>query len=314
MNFKNVKIFFIILLLAVNIFLLVNFVSSDRKSSHIDAQTITNIVKILESNGISIGRETIPDEHFTSDIIEAEFDSGYYERVAAAVSLSEKESVNIMPDSSLKIIMKNGDQFSLDLKFRVEYVSDGLSMITAAEFAEMFSSKDTAESLGFAGSSLTGNEKKAVKAFLAPQELFQADSAFSYTVSSIYANGETKLAVCRQTIDGTEIRDHVMYIELKDGRVSRAAGMWFYIHSFKTYSADVYDQLSVLFEELDYKNSQLSDTDPMNSSYAITDMSFTYCIYWNTQQDGLFFIPAWKIATDNGETRFYNAVNCKLYE
>ena len=314
MNFKNVKIFFIILLLAVNIFLLVNYISSDRKSSHIDAQTITNIVKLLDSNGITIGRDTIPDEHFTSHIIEAEFDSGYYERVAQAVSLSEKESVNIMPDSSLKIIMKNGDQFSLDRKFGVEYVSDGLTAITAAEFAQMFSSKESAESLGFAVSILTGKEKKAIKAFLAPEELTQKDSAFSYTVSSIYSNAETKLAVCKQLIEGTEIRDHVMYVELKDGKVSRAAGMWFYIQSSEIYSADIYDQLSVLCEELDYKNSRFFFFFPLSSSYSITDMSFTYCIYWNTRQDGLYFIPAWKIVTDNGETRFYNAVNCELYE
>ncbi|MBQ7821795.1 MAG: hypothetical protein IJ391_05885 [Clostridia bacterium] len=312
MNFRNVKIFFIVLLVAVNIFLLFSYMSSDIRSSHIDDETINNITQVLSSHGVTVNTQTIPRESYRADIIEASFDAGYYERVAQAVSMSEKESVNIMPDNSLRIIMKNGDSFTLDRRFGFEFVSESMTPMSISEFAAIFSAEENAFGLGFAKTSLTSDEKKLVNALLAPESMTNADSPFAYKLTAVYSNDSAKVVVCDQTVDGTNVHEHTMYIEITNGSISRAAGIWFFAESMERYSSNLYDQLSVLFAELDHKNSIPAENAV--SEYSITDMGFTYCIYWNTRQDGLFLIPAWEIVTDRDETRIYNAVNCELYE
>jgi regulatory protein YycI of two-component signal transduction system YycFG len=312
-NFKNVKIYFITLLTAVNLLLLFGLLYSNNASKHIDEYTVSNITSVLSENGISVDNQTIPREVHSSSIIEIPFDSGYYERVASAVSTCVRESINIMPDNSIRLIMTNGDNYNLNSRFGFEFSLSDTSPVSASEYKAMLLSEESIKATGLSPASLSSKEKKLISRLLYPEKLNYTDSQFSFNVSSVYAGNDYKLAVCDQTIEGSGIRAHRMYIEIKDSQITRASGTWFFPEVTEKYSYELYDQLSVLFEEIDHKKSreQASNT---GDTYTITDMDFTYCIYWNSRQDGLYFIPAWEITTDKSETRVYNAVNCELYE
>ncbi len=315
MNFKNVKIFFIILLVAVNIYLLYGYTSNGTRSTHVDEETVSNLTQILGENGIHIDQSTILRDLSGAEIIEAPFDSGYYELVASALSLSEKESVNIMPDNSLRIIMKNGDSFMLDRRFYLEYSSKDISPASRFELEDMIANEENRLAGGYTQSSLSSTEKKLIASLLEPDSITESGSCFSYNVSGVYSNNVSKLVVCDQTIDGITVHSHRMYVELADGRITRAAGTWFFAGETEAYSSELYSQPSVLFEELDYKlELSNSATQALPDTYSITDMDLTYCIYWNSRQDGLFFIPAWRLSTNTGQVRVYNAVSCELYE
>ncbi|MBO7148475.1 MAG: hypothetical protein J6V93_01325 [Clostridia bacterium] len=313
MNFKNVKIFFIILLTAVNLLLLFGLLYSGNANARIDEETVSNITSILSENGISANNQTIPREVYSSGIIEIPFDSGYYERVASAVSACERESINIMPDNNIRLIMTNGDSYNLNSRFGFEFSLSDTQTLSASEYKAMLLSEESIKAADLSPASLSSKEKKLVTKLLYPEKLNYTDSEFSFNISSVYAGNGYKLAVCDQTIEGAGIHSHRMYVEIKDSQITRASGTWFFPEITEKYSYELYDQLSVLFEEIDRKKLR-EQTGNTVDAYTITDMNFTYCIYWNSRQDGLYFIPAWKIATDSGETRVYNAVNCELYE
>lgn len=313
MNFRNIKIFFILLLLLINTYLLYNYFSFDKNSSRIDTETIQNVVSLLESNNIIISPQTIPSSYPDADIIESEFDSKYYENLTTAISLAERESINIMPDNSIRMIMRNGDLFNLNRRFGFEFISKS-SHTQDSLIPDMISSQASS-----ADASITKEEKKLIDSFVYPDTISEQHAPFSYEVGNIYTVDSRKIVFLFQTIDGIYIRDHSMCIELESSKVTRALGTWFFPKSSEEYSYDLYDQLSVLFEELDLKNTQAdSESDNagelISNKYTINEMSFSYCIYWSSAQDSLFFIPAWKIAADTGEVRYYNAVNCELYE
>lgn len=310
MNFKNVKLFFIMILVAVNAYLLFGLAVSDKEHAQIDETTLNDLVDLLDTNGIELDKELIPREKLYSDIIKTDFDADYYERVAGDISVSEKESVNILPDNSIRLIMKNGDQFLLDRRFGFSFVSERRTQITADEFARLIASVKGSDMLGLTRSTLNKDEQKLVHDFLYPSSKAQTDDVFSFEASTVLQNGSSKILVCEQTVDGIAVSGHTMYLELEQTAVTRAAGTWFFPQNSEAYSYDLYDLPSILFKELEYKN----DSNETCDDYEIEELYFTYCIYWNTRQDALFFIPAWKLVTKDGETRLYNAVNCELYE
>ena len=312
MNFKNIKIFFILLLFLINTYLLYNYISFDKNSLRIDAETIQNVVSLLESNNIIISPQTIPTSYPDADIIESEFDSKYYENLTTAISLSERESINIMPDNSIRIIMRNGDLFNLNRRFGFEFISKS-SNIQDSLIPDIILSQSSADS------SITKEEQKLIDNFVYPDTISEQHAPFSYEIGDIYTDDSRKIVFLFQTIDGIYIRDHSMCIELESSKVTRALGTWFFPKISEKYSYDLYDQLSVLFKELELKNYQYDNGEDntaelISNAYTINEMSFSYCIYWSSTQDRLFFIPAWKIAADTGEVRYYNAVNCELYE
>ena len=97
---------------------------------------------------------------------------------------------------------------------------------------------------------------------------------------------------------------------MDNNKILCATGKWFYPEKYTSYSYDLYDQLTILFKELEYKKGAYPD----NKGYAITNIESAYCLYWKTGQDGFFLVPMWKITTDEPDIRYYNAVNCSLYE
>lgn len=312
MNWKNVKIFFIIILAAVNIYLLASYVTVRKESTVIDDATLNDIVTLMSENGIAVDKANVPREKMHASIVKSDFDSGYYERVASALSDCEKESVNILPDNTLRIIMSNGDQSWLDRKFGFIFVSNDLTQLTSDDF---ISSISTDSYDGYSESSLKRKEKDTVSAFLYPEDICKDAKAFSFDIEAVFQKGNNKIVVCSQKIGEFSLSGHTVYVELTDNTVSRAAGTWFFPQNSDNYSYDLYDQLSVLFKEIELAKTVNSGNDVgENASYKISGIDFTYCIYWNTNQDGLFFIPAWKITTDTDEVRLYNAVSCELYE
>lgn len=319
-NFKNVKIYFLIILAAANIFLLVNYFAAGVQNDKLDANAISDTVSVLMKNMIGINTDTVPDEYQSGEIIECTFDSGYYERIAALIGGSERESVNILPDNSIRVTLTDGDCFILDSSFRIDYTAAGNEYTGLAEIRDIFSENGLkTDVLKEAG--LSEGLKKAAKGLLVPENQRDTAPFFSYKTVGAYSYKDSTVAVFTQTLNGKEIRDHVMYVEFADGKAVRAVGKWFYPESALTYSSEVYDQLSVLFKELEYKNNvygtadlNIFTLDSARLCYSITDMDTAYCVYWKTGQDGVFFIPAWKISTDEPGIRYYNAVSCELYE
>ena len=319
MNFKSIKIFLILLLLAINVFLLYNYISYEKSSAKIEPETVEEVVSILDNNGIGLDGALIPLNYPQADIIESGFDSTYYESLASAISFSERESVNIMPDNSLRLIMKNGDCLVLNRRFEFDFT-------TKEKQSENYSKElvTLINSSSFFDTELTNAEKKIIDNFVYPKAFGESVSAFSYQINAVRSDNNVKIIKLSQTIDNIYIREHTMFVELCTDKISRAYGTWFFPQNSERYSSELYDQMSVLFAELDYKKSLINadngDSDASDvqndasDGYEITGLDFNYCIYWNASQDGIFFIPSWKISTSTNETRYYNAVNCQLYE
>lgn len=309
MNFKNIKIYFIVLLVAANLFLLVNLFIGGRQENSLDADTIKETVLILNENQIEINNGTVPTESIDPFIYECAFDNGYFERIAKKISGNERESVNILPDNSLKITLTGGESFVLDNNFKVEYMSPLGSADILTDITDIFEETPIYTKV-LQSTDISDESIRAANAFLVPEDDDKQSTVFSASAAASYKYKDKTIAVFVQTVDGYELREHIMYLVMDSDKILCATGKWFYPEKYTSYSYDLYDQLTVLFKELEYKKNTYTD----DTGYTITEVENAYCLYWKTSQDGFFLVPMWKITTDEPSIRYYNAVNCSLYE
>ncbi len=301
MNWTSLKTYLIILLVVINLFLGLSYINSLNKTSHLDENAIVNTVELLGKHGVEIEASDIPSRVYDSSIIECPYSEDYYEKVAISISSSEKESINILPDNSIKITTESGESFTFDSGFGISY-----NRASATDDSPLLTLEYSPDSDKPA--SLTKEQNRALSSFLYPE--YQGNKTFSYSIRSVAKkDGENAIVVCEQNIGGIPVGDHSITVELDKDAVIYAAGYWFFPTDSKSYSYRLYDQLSILIKETQITNSNESQSE----GYKITSVDHIYSTYWSANRDNVYFVPSWAITTENFENRVYNAINCEHY-
>ena len=303
MNWTNLKTYLIILLVTINVFLIFNYVDSTNGTAQLENTDILNTVEFLEKQDIRIKKEVIPTEVYNSNIIECSYGEEYYELIATLISKSEKESINILPDNSIRINTINGSSFTFDSSFGFSYAKSPINENSELMTLENLSDQDNQVSL-------TREQRKALSFFFNPAS--QTNNKLSYSVESATtkANGNL-LVTCFQHINNIPVYSNTITVELKDNEIINASGTWFFASDTETYIFRLYDQLSILVKEaqLFKANSEDNKTTP----YEINAIEHIYSIYRSANNNKVYFIPSWRLLDNNSNERIYNAVNCELY-
>ena len=306
MNWKSVKIYLIFILAAVNIYLAASYISSQSRNMRLDSEAVANTVSFLQKNGVSIEKNVIPEQLYNSNIVETPYEENYYENIATVLSDSEKESVNILPDNSIRIMMQNGSVFTFDSKFgfsfynsdRIDEIDKTPALFSAATFTEQQPTKE---------------QLRVLKRFLYPYDK-STSKIFDIEITSAQSDTDGYLYIsCVQTVYNTPVNNNTVMIKMADNEITDAEGTWYFPSGVSVYTYEQYDQLSILFK--DAGSNKLSGNISGNENeHKINALDYIYCIYWNATRDKIYFIPAWRITYDGGDSRIYNAVNCELYE
>lgn len=324
MNWKNVKIYLIIVLLLLDIFLAVNILILGNGKSRLEKDSIENTVGILGEGGILIDPSLIPDELESLKIIESSFSGIGYETVAEKISDSVKESVNVLPDGTIRIYTADGSSFSFGSGFGFSYSAPNdsaraiISPIATcdltsanADNAEVFDAPSNVADAEVSAESLSKEETELAASFL-NKLTFAGVSSFSYRYDYRSTENDKTYICCVQTADGIDITDNRLILTLADGKIVSADGAWFFADNSSAYSSELYDQLSILLKELQTKLALGSDN--AESVYNITSLERVYCPYFNSDRSAVYFLPGFKITTDEPAVRIYDAVNCELFE
>ena len=303
MNWTSLKVYLIVILAAINVFLTVSYIDSANKNSRIDNNTLVNTVEFIEKQGVLLDQSIIPTEIYNSKIIECPYGEEYYEKIATAISGSEKESINILPDSSIRINTKNGASFTFDSSFGFSFVR-----FHNDSEAELLTLDDTG--IDNRPTSLTKEQSKELSAFF--KAAAQSSDDLSYSVTSVYTKDTGNvIATCYQHINNVPVSSNVLTVEFDKNQIISAIGTWFFPYSAENYTFRLYDQLTILIKEAQSFNVD-KDESPSDVR-RITSVQHVYSIYRSAANDRVYFIPSWKLVSDDGSERIYNAVNCELY-
>ncbi|MBQ8552501.1 MAG: hypothetical protein IJ428_06785 [Clostridia bacterium] len=334
MNWSSVKNLLIAILLAANLFLLFNIVRQDRTRGYVDEEEVYGAVELLAERGLDVDVSGVPLEKFNAPVYESLYSDEYYTEAAQTLSASPRELLLSLPDGGFSISAENGTVVEFDTEFGFAYMKYGNSesaaytKITAENFASEAALWDEI------GASRLNALIKRAEDFL---ELCVGDDyILSAKVTDSYhdsGSGFTYL-LARQLLGDYPVYSHYAVCVFDGDELVYASGRWYFAPFDEDYNTELIDQVNILFTDLTALRSYsiapfaLADISDAEAQFPTKDtatdlddtalpsvksMQACYAIYWNANKTALYFIPAWQIDHNDGQTVVYNATNGTVY-
>lgn len=339
MNWSSVKNLLIAILLAANLFLVFNIVRQERSRGYISEDKILDACEILTKRGMEVSSELVPKKKFNSYVYESSYNDDYFTLTAETLSSSKREALYTLPDGSLSITTENGAIFDCNSAFEFCYrksnsiQNPAYTDITAEDFL-----KEAQANIPLANKDVK-NLVKIANDILgkrnSDENEFSSKIIYSYTQKS---DGKTYLYL-KQLLGDYEIYSHYAVCIFEGEELCAAYGRWYFSPINKKHNTELYDQISILFTNLSVQTQNLQaaenaslydettntppdsiETEPPIHSEAkplsfpaIKEITPCYAIYWSSDKNALYFIPAWQISHSNGQTIVYNATNNSVY-
>ncbi len=286
MNWKNIKSFLLILLIAVNIFLAF-MVKKQSGASGYSAEALANVTELLEQNGIYAEKNilTLPTKEM--EIVTCTVDDKYSSTVSK-LFLKEEKDIFTTP-TGYSVYGKNGELLKISPSMDIYYSSDGITE-----------------------GSLTNAEKKdieddAVTEILSDILLSNENSDFGFKITSISMSDELYEVTLVQTLSGHPVRNHRLHCIIKDSSIVFASGKWCFLPINEKISEHLLDSVNILFVERAEIGSHKSNTEKHTVEY----MEQCYISQTLGKENQLYFMPSWHISwmEDTIPDTFYNALN-----
>ena len=282
MNWKNIKTFLIILLVAVNIFLAAMLIGRTSLKVY-DKEAVGNISALLSEGGISAGDKFLNLKDNESKVYVCNIENDYSENVAIKL-MGEYDEVFATPDgaeffgkdSSLKL----GDDFALTYSKSDFNIPDSCNQMN----------DDEIETLKEKISLVLGNDF----------EIISAESSDSVQCATIM-----------QTFDKKNIQNHTLKCYFDRDSLSYLDGTWCFLSIDDSFSAHTLDSVNILFIEKSALELAREKDENIPDSLTVENMSICYCSHISLDASKLYLMPSWRIQwKENGiEDSYYNAVN-----
>lgn len=314
MNWTSVKNLLIAILVAANLFLIFNIVRQDRTREYIPEEEIFGAAEILSERGLRVDKTAIPDKKFDIPVYQSPYGEEYYTETAEALCRSEREMLYSLPNGGISITLKNGARMEFDSEFGFSYYTSNVSDTDA--YTEITADYFTESSSGTPVSTARLKALDEIAAGLLCTRLSDASPFGALTVSAYTESDGFTYLLARQTLDGYEIYSHNAICVFAGDDLIFARGRWYFADSEKNYPTDLYDQVSILFNDLQTLKSMSADGAETNKNAPLPSIEAVaprYAAYWNADKSAIYFIPAWQIDHIGGLTIVYNATNAEVY-
>ncbi len=314
MGWNRVKIVVVGVLIAFNLFLLYMIREQARQSEYIPEQTAAQIVKLLEKDGITLADGALSRKKETPVIYGGDLPEDYYTETAAALSGS-MVSLSFPSPNGVVLSMENGDRCAFNGGFRMRYETDGFTELL--EESGFFGADPVhfmeQESLAL----LTSREERVlsetVSSFLMRADGITERGAqypvrYEVLASGFNENTRVRYLVCVQTVRGMRVMNLCSVFAVLDGKVIGMSGEWSFAAVGTAYSAQLYDQIHILYSVKEHMHAQ-----NIPVAVRITSIALVYTVYYQADSGAYYMIPMWNVATDTGESYLFNGVDGSYY-
>ena len=337
LNWSAVKNLLIAILVAANLFLVYNIARQNKIRGYIPEDAVEGAVELLAERGLSVPVECIPLKKVKEPVYESTYSDEYYTQTAQTLSGSPREMLLALPEGGFSITAENGAVVDFDTEFGFRYLKNGIS-------DEMAYTEITADSFSsyLENDRAAGGKRMKALSSLAKSFLNSCNGGDGFltceTVGGFYSPEEDAtylLAV--QNIGESDVYSHFAVCVFKGDELTAAYGRWYFGGLQEDYSAQIIDQVNILFSDLnelrllsfaEYSLTDefaetapgAADTDAGAAAEpeevllpSVTSMNLCYITYWNADKTALYFMPAWQIDHMDGPMVVYNATNGTTY-
>lgn len=312
MRWKSIKTVMIVILLGVNLWLIYLLVGRYMAQTYFGHDVLQNAVEILARDGIVLSAEQIDPKRRNADVYAAEKSVDYDDGVAAVFTASPINEVFPTP-AGVRMIADNGDVISLNQGFGVSFLAGGEERETVTAIADWaVRAGDPLPPEQYALRGLREVLETRLNAETSGGAVVTVHAKLCFDAA--YRFGEYTLFRCSQEIDGKKISGHTVDCLFDaDGSLIWLDGTWGFLSLVRNYSAQLYDQINILFIEKTARAEQrLGDPDAVPGTLTLASMQMCYIL--NVADDAetggshVYYSPAWQIAYTDGTVRTYSAV------
>lgn len=282
MNWKNIKTFLIILLVAVNIFLAAMLIGRTRLKVY-DKEAVGNISALLEDGGITANEKFLNLKDNDSKVYVCNIENNYSENVAKKL-MGEYDEVFATPDGTeffgKDSRMKLGDDFSLTYS-KIDFdIPDPKNEMS----------------------------KDEIKAF---KEKIASILGSDFRIISAKKQDSVQYALIVQTFGEKNIQNHTLKCYFNGDSPLYLDGTWCFLSVNDSFSAHTLDSVNILFIEKSALELARAKNESIPENITVENMSICYCSHISLDASKLYLMPSWRIEwKENGiDDSYYNAVN-----
>jgi len=296
MNTRSIKTAIIILLAAVNIFLIYNIAALDMRVQNIPADMIENASAILKGRGIDADMKLIPARKPVNYIYEGVFPE-YSEIVKNFSGASDEEIRNGHYVTLDEIAIFNAGEYTFDFEDNMQI------KIVKSDYAGGVTVGELADYADFNRNDMSGAES-IIRDFL--RKYPAQDIRTGFDILEFKKDGGRDIVRINQTADGLYIASHTAYIIIEDGEVKYFSGRWYFGKlsggpDGNGYRMPLLDAVNILFKSLEH------DGDSLNGA-KLENMGKEYNILEQHGMDTFYFTPSWVVSFDGGRNFSYDMI------
>ncbi len=314
MGWNRVKLILAAVLLCANLVLFGLIQSQARSSDYIPDEAVKRLLTLLEKDGISVIDDALKTKRQTMVIYGGDMGDTYFTDAAKALSGS-KVSLSFTAPGGETYTMENGDRCAFDGGFSLRYEARDLSE-RVGDVA--FSALDPANVSALATVTEVAARdvwpvERTVSRFFervngALDRSLQNGILFDRQGCFYDGNTGVYYYVCTQRLRETPVTNLCAVLAVYENEVIGMKGEWCLSPVDTTYSAQLYDQVNILYRVKD----RIAE-DSASERIAVTSLSLAYVVHYHADGSRYYFLPAWCVTTDEGASYMLNAVNGAFY-
>ena len=310
MRWQHIKTVMIVILFGVNLWMIYLLVGRYTAQAYFSVDVLQNTVDILARDDIHLTVNQIDPRKRDAEIYEAVMSETYFTDVAAIFTDSPINEMFPTP-TGVRLTADNQDTISLNNAFGINFLAGGQerkTMEVIAEWAVRAGEQLTPShfSLRELRSSL---EERLIIALTESGTVAPVHAKLS--IDAVYRFGDYHLFLCSQEIDGLKLSAHTLqWLCDSAGNLLWLDGTWSFLSLVGNYSAQLYDQINILFIERDTLDA-LRETESVGPM-TVDEIRFCYVFHLAADKETagrlVYYSPAWQICYIDGTQHTYNAV------
>ncbi len=286
MNWRQVKIFLILLLAVVNLLLFYLTANFYAQRSFISEDTAVRAAALLKDSGIDVSAELLRVQNDQPDTWYCDYVKDDYLYLTATMLFgAEPSRVYLLPDG-----------------MRAES-ADGAVVRLCEDLSVLYTAKETGADewrTAFENAAETGRDTEAEQKIL--EKLLFLESG-SLTGTSFYAAGERLFAVIAQSQAGIPVSGMECVFGFSGGTLCYAEGNCFFMRPAGMQSAPILNRINILFSE---KASGMRGT--------VSRIELCYALYESAKESRMYYIPSYTVFYADGAVSVVNALSGEKYQ
>lgn len=283
MNWKYVKTFLIVLLLAVNGLLGYLAYSAYSDTAFTSTATAEGAARVLEKSGISVSPDMLSVKNDRAKSLAGEYNRESYLMSVAAFLLGEEPSGSFLLPSGILAENSRGESVLVNSDLSLHYVASGI------------------DESNLAYTPLTDE-----KELTAARELFASILGYdkgAFDGAPVCKHGDILLFTLSQKEENIPLYGYDCTFGIRDGSIVYASGKHFFGSFSESSEAPLLNRTNILLSE-----------KARGRTGTVEKIDLCYVLYEDTKQDLLRLIPAYSVSYAGGETSIINALDASIFE